>query len=94
MYRVAASFASILALAALSSDKFLSTNPSPLHSEQMPEPAQSSQVFIGISEVSEALDLWTRRVAAAPTAMAVTIIDAAVSGKAVVWQILRPPPRK
>lgn len=45
VYRVAMFFAAILALSALSSDSFLSTNPSPLHSAQIPEPPQSSQVF-------------------------------------------------
>ena len=48
VYRVAIFFAVNLAFSALSSDNFLSTNPSPLHSEHMPEPPQSSQTFVGI----------------------------------------------
>ena len=48
VYRVAIFFAVNLALSALASDSFLSTNPSPLHSEHMPEPPQSSQIFKGI----------------------------------------------
>lgn len=47
VYRVAIFFAVNLALSALSSDSFLSTNPSPLHSEHIPEPPQSSHVFKG-----------------------------------------------
>ena len=74
-----------LALSALSSDRFLSTNPSPLHSEHIPEPPQSSQTFTLIStcvEESEDLVLFTRRVAAAATRVAVTATEAAVSGNA------------
>lgn len=46
VYLVAAFAAIILAFSALLSDSFFSTKPSPLHSEQMPEPPQSSQSFV------------------------------------------------
>lgn len=45
VYLVAMFFAFSRAFSALSSDSFLSTNPSPLHSEHIPEPPQSSHVF-------------------------------------------------
>nr|GMD71261.1 hypothetical protein Iba_chr12eCG14230 [Ipomoea batatas] len=121
VYLVAAFFDIILALSALSSDSFFGTNPSPLHSGQMPEPPQSSQIFVGAcllntlvlekiisvewinvplklehitgkakyffnmqctSISAEALVLLTSRVAAAPTTVAATAIEAAVSGNA------------
>lgn len=82
MYRVAIFFAVSLALSALSSDSFFNTNPSPLHSEHIPEPSQSSQVLKGTSVASEALVLLTRNVAAAPTTVAAIATEAAVSGSA------------
>lgn len=45
--RVAIFFAANLARSAFSSDNFLSTKPSPLHSEHKPEPPQSSHVIKG-----------------------------------------------
>lgn len=51
VYRVAIFFAVSLALSALSSDIFLNTNPSPLHSEHIPEPSQSSHVLKGTFHV-------------------------------------------
>lgn len=47
VYLVAAFFDINLALSALSSDNLLTTNPSPLHSEHIPEPSQSSHVLVG-----------------------------------------------
>lgn len=84
MYRVAIFFEAILAFSALSSDNVLSINPSPLHSAQIPEPPQSSQTFKELSAMvgSEAFVVLARSVAAALTAMAETITDAAVSGNA------------
>lgn len=82
MYLVAAFFAINLALSELSSESFFSTKPSPLHCGQTPEPPQSSQIFVGASAVSEASVLLLRRVAAAPTMVAATAIEAAVSGRA------------
>lgn len=48
VYLVAIFFAAILALPALSSVNFLSMNPSPLHSAQIPDPPQSPQTFEGL----------------------------------------------
>lgn len=45
VYRVAIFLANNLAFSALSSDILFSTNPSPLHSAQIPEPPQSSQTL-------------------------------------------------
>lgn len=75
-------FAVSLALSAVSSDSFLSTNPSPLHSGHIPEPPQSSHVLRGISVSSEPFVLLTSKVAAAPTTVAAIATEAAVSGKA------------
>ena len=47
VYLVAAFLALSLAFSAFPSESLLRTNPSPLHSEQIPEPLQSSQVFKG-----------------------------------------------
>lgn len=82
MYLVAIFLAFSLAFSALPSVNFLSVNPSPLHSGQIPEPPQSSQGFEGASVTSEALVLLTRRVAAAPTTVAATATEAAVSASA------------
>lgn len=46
VYRVAMFFEASLAFSAFSSDSFFKTNPSPLHSEQIPEPPQTSHSFI------------------------------------------------
>lgn len=51
VYLVAIFFAISLAFSALSSDNLFRTNPSPLHSEQIPEPPQSSQVFVGVCQL-------------------------------------------
>lgn len=92
MYLVAAFLALSLAFSALPSESLLSTNPSPLHSEQIPEPLQSSQVLKGTSAASEALVLLTRRVAAAPTTVAATAIEDAVSTSPAETTFLFTPP--
>lgn len=46
VYRVAIFFAVSLAFSAFASDSFFRTNPSPLHSGQIPEPRQASHSFI------------------------------------------------
>lgn len=76
-------FEASLAFSAFSSDSFFKTNPSPLHSEQIPEPPQTSHSFIEASASSEALVLLrTRRVAAVPTTVAAIATETAVSTKA------------
>lgn len=74
-------FAFNLAFSALESDILFTTNPSPLHSEQIPEPPQSSQGRVGVAlAASTDLVLLAKRVAAAPTTVAATATEAAVSG--------------
>lgn len=82
MYLLAIFFAVNLAFSALSSDIFLSMNPSPLHSEQIPEPPQSSHVFEEASATSEVSAFRLRNVAAATTIVAATVTETAVSGSA------------